>query len=115
MRVRARDFGFSEEGQDPLLSRVAEAVGLTEATLSRFWIGDQASAHVRAWIAAHGLTEEEVVAEAAKSRTKNPEPPDGPKGLDRWMEQAGTAKREAGKVKARTTAAAPRAVATSRA
>lgn len=42
----------------------------------------------RAW----GLTEAEIIAEAKASRGKNPEAPDGPKALDRWMEHAMKAK-----------------------
>jgi hypothetical protein len=33
-----------------------------------------------------GLTEAKIIAEAKVSRGKNPEAPDGPKALDRWME-----------------------------
>lgn len=103
----ARDLGFLEEAPDPLLRRVAEAVGLSGAELPRFWVGDQAATHVRAWLSAHGLTEDEVVAEAARSQSRFDGPPDGPKALDRWMEQAGAAKRSASGVRSNSPAAAP--------
>ena len=92
--------GLKEEPPDPFLIRVIEAVGLAGRDLPRFWIGQPATDHVRAWITAHGLTEDEVVVEVAKSRTKNADPPDGPKALDRWMAQAGAAKQSAGTIKA---------------
>ena len=91
---------MKEEPPDPFLIRVIEAVGLAGRDLPRFWIGQPATDHVRAWITAHGLTEDEVVVEVAKSRTKNADPPDGPKALDRWMAQAGAAKQSAGTIKA---------------
>ena len=92
---------MKEEPPDPFLIRVIEAVGLAGRDLPRFWIGQPATDHVRAWITAHGLTEDEVVVEVAKSRTKNADPPDGPKALDPWMAQAGAAKQSAGTIKAR--------------
>lgn len=44
------------------------------------------------WVTGLGLKSDEVVVEAKASRAKNPEPPDGPKALDRWMEQAAKAR-----------------------
>lgn len=99
--------GLKEEPPDPFLNRVVEAVGLADSSLPRFWIGQSAADHVKAWITAHGLTEDEVVAEVAKSRTKNADPPHGPKALDRWMAQAGAAKQSAGTIKATKTTDTP--------
>lgn len=79
------------------LISVREAVGIDPADIPRFWIGPQAVEHLERW-KAMGLTEAEIIAEAKASRGKNPEPPDGPKALDRWMEQA---------VKAKVAASAP--------
>lgn len=87
--ARAREADF--------LISVREAVGIDPADVPRFWTGPQAAEHLERW-KAMGLTEAEVIAEAKASRAKNPDPPDGPKALDRWMEQA---------VKAKTAATAP--------
>lgn len=87
--------GFSEEKNDAFLADVAAAVGHDPADLPRYWRGETAGHHVRSWLVSCGLTEAEVVAEAARSREKNPEPPNGPKGLDGWMRQAGAAKQAA--------------------
>jgi len=87
--ARAREADF--------LILVIEAVGIDPVDVPRFWTGPQAAEHLKRW-KAMGLTEAEVVAEAKASRQKNPEPPDGPKALDRWMEQA---------VKAKVAASAP--------
>lgn len=81
--ARAREAGF--------LISVREAVGIDPTDVPRFWTGPQAVEHLERW-KAMGLTEAEVVAEAKASRGKNPAPPDGPKALDRWMEQAVKAK-----------------------
>ena len=98
-RARTRDLGFSEGAEDALLRAVIEAVGLSDGDLPRFWIGDQAAWHVRRWTVVHGLSPSEIIAEAKKSRTKNANPPDGPKALDRWMEQAAVAKASASSVR----------------
>ena len=79
------------------LIRIREAVGIDPADVPRFWTGPGAEEHIERW-RGFGLTEDAIIAEARASRAKNPEPPDGPKALDRWMEQA---------VKAKAAASAP--------
>lgn len=53
------------------------------------WQGfGQPGEHVRRWITDLGLTEDRIVAVARDSRSAHPEPPDGPRALDRLMERA---------------------------
>lgn len=87
--ARAREAEF--------LILVREAVGIASTDVPRFWTGPQAVEHLERW-KGMGLTEAEIIAEAKASRGKNPEAPDGPKALDRWMEQA---------LKAKAAASAP--------
>lgn len=75
------------------LAQVRQAVGLSAdpVQVPPYWTGPAASAHLDRW-KGFGLTEADILAEAKASRAKNPEPPDGPKALDRWMERAAKAK-----------------------
>jgi hypothetical protein len=71
-----------------LLRSVIEAVGLDpDAWVSAWWRGPEAEAHVTGWLK-RGLSAADVVDLARRSREDNPEPPDGPKALDRLMERA---------------------------
>lgn len=71
-----------------LLRAVIEAVGLDpDGWVSAWWRGPEAEAHVTAWLK-RGLSATDVVDLARRSREDNPEPPDGPKALDRLMERA---------------------------
>ncbi len=71
-----------------LLRAVIEAVGLDpDGWVSAWWRGADAEAHVTGWLK-RGLSAADVVDLARRSREDNPEPPDGPKALDRVMERA---------------------------
>lgn len=55
-----------------------------------YWSDISVQPHVDAW-RADGLTDDAILSAAKASRDKNPSPPDGPKALDRWMEQTARA------------------------
>lgn len=87
-----------EEGAQARVSvsvfeEVMLAVGVDPKAPPKFWRGSQAATHVLGWQVAYSLTDDEVVEAARMSRADNPEPPDGPKALDRFM--AGYAKAKA--------------------
>ncbi|TRW94187.1 hypothetical protein FNJ84_19905 [Paracoccus sp. M683] len=66
-----------------------DALGLkADASLPGWWQGWPPREHVRRWITDLGLTEDRIVAVARDSRERHPEPPDGPRALDRSMERA---------------------------
>lgn len=82
--ARARDDRFEE-----FFGELLDALGIdTDATLPAWWQGWPAREHVRRWITDLGLTEGRIVAVARDSRETHPEPPDGPRALDRLMERA---------------------------
>jgi hypothetical protein len=56
--------------------------------LPGWWQGWPPREHVRRWQTDLGLTEAEILEAAEASRQDHPEPPDGPKGLDRIMQRA---------------------------
>lgn len=82
-----------EEGacaREAFFAQIRAAANVTRMT--PYWASSSLADAVARWEAL-GLTEEQIVKAAAESRTKNPDQPDGPKALDRWME--GTAKSQA--------------------
>ena len=58
------------------------------ATLPAWWQGWPARTHVRRWIDNLGLSQKRIIEVAAETRADHPNPPDGPKALDRFMERA---------------------------
>jgi hypothetical protein len=60
----------------------------TNATLPAWWQGWPARIHVRRWIDDLGLSEDRIIETATATRADHPNPPDGPKALDRFMERA---------------------------
>lgn len=93
------DSQFSENPQpDPIplgvLADIRQAVGVQPDEAGAYWSDAALAAHVAAW-RSHGLTDDQITAEAKASRAKNPEAPDGPKALDRWMETAAKARANA--------------------
>ena len=78
---------------DRFFAELLGALGLDPAALPGWWQGWPARLHVRRWIGELGLTEDRVIEVATASRRDHPEPPDGPKALDRAMARA--AQREA--------------------
>jgi hypothetical protein len=59
-----------------------------DGPLPGWWQGLPPREHVRRWQTDLGLTEKDILEAAAASRQEHPEPPDGPKGLDRIMQRA---------------------------
>jgi len=60
----------------------------TSASLPAWWQGEPARLHIRRWLDDLGLSEDRVIEVATESRADHPNPPDGPKALDRFMERA---------------------------
>jgi hypothetical protein len=81
--AQARE-AISEEFFGELL----KALGLDPAALPGWWQGWPPREHVRRWRDDLGLDEDAILAVAEASRRDHPEPPDGPKALDRAMQRA---------------------------
>ncbi|GAA0304906.1 helix-turn-helix domain-containing protein [Rhodovulum strictum] len=81
--AQARE-AISEE----FFGELIRALGLDTATLPGWWQGWPPREHVRRWRDDLGLDEDAILAVAKASRRDHPEPPDGPKGLDRSMQRA---------------------------
>ncbi len=82
--ARARDSDF-----DRFFAELLNALGFAaKATLPAWWHGSPARLHVQRWRDDLGLTEDRIVEVATESRGDHPNPPDGPKALDRFMERA---------------------------
>ena len=82
--ARAREI-VDEEFFGSLLA----ALGFDPAgPLPGWWQGWPSREHVRRWQTDLGLTEAEILEAAEASRQDHPEPPDGPKALDRLMQRA---------------------------
>ncbi|WP_296428687.1 helix-turn-helix domain-containing protein [Yoonia sp.] len=97
--ARARDFDF-----DRFFEELLSALGFAaNATLPAWWQGWPARQHVRRWIDDLGLSTDRIIEVASESRGDHPNPPDGPKALDRFMERAAQrdAQAAANSVKAR--------------
>ena len=80
---------------DQFFGEVLFALGLDATALPGWWQGWPPRLHVQRWRDELGLTEAEIVATAEASRQDHPEPPDGPKALDRAMQRAAQRKVEA--------------------
>ena len=106
--------GQEEEGaqareaiSDAVFGDLLAALGLDPAALPGWWQGWPPRLHVQRWRDELGLTEAEIVAAAEASRQEHPDPPDGPKALDRAMQRAAQRKdKDAGR-KRRKPKAAP--------
>ena len=81
--AQARE-AISEE----FFGELIRALGLDAAALPGWWQGWPPREHVRRWRDDLGLDEDEILAVAEASRRDHPEPPDGPKALDRAMQRA---------------------------
>jgi hypothetical protein len=78
----AREVSFAE--------KLRSAVGIDPTSPpSRYWQDEAMEPWVTRWRKV-GLTDDQILAEAKASRSKNPEAPDGPKALNGWMMQAAT-------------------------
>jgi hypothetical protein len=81
--AQARDFDF-----DQFFAELILALSLDPAALPGWWQGYPPRLHIQRWRTELGLTEAEIVAAAKDTRKDHPEPPDGPKALDRAMQRA---------------------------
>jgi hypothetical protein len=88
--ARARESAF-----EAFFGALLAALGfLPDAALPGWWQGWPPREHVRRWRDDLGLTEPEILETAKASRQEHPEPPDGPKALDRVMQRAAQRKAE---------------------
>jgi len=82
--ARARDFDL-----DRFFAELLSALGFAaNATLPAWWQGWPAREHIRRWRDDLGLSAEAILAVAEETRQDHPDPPDGPKALDRAMQRA---------------------------
>jgi hypothetical protein len=82
--AQAREIEF-----DRFFAELLTALGLSlDGPLPAWWQGWPAREHVRRWRDDLGLTEDRILETATATRREHPEPPDGPKALDRAMERA---------------------------
>ncbi len=81
------------------------ALGLDPSALPGWWQGSPPRKHVRRWRDDLGLDEAAILAVAEASRRDHPEPPDGPKALDRAMQRAAQRLKQTGAPIARKFAA----------
>lgn len=83
------DAAAREADFDRFFAELLSALGFAaNATLPAWWQGASAKIHVRRWIDDLGLSEDRVIETANETRRDHPNPPDGPKALDRFMEHA---------------------------
>ena len=74
---------------DRFFAELLSALGFAaNATLPAWWQGWPARTNVRRWIDDLGLSEDRIIEVATETRSDHPNPPDGPKALDRFMERA---------------------------
>jgi hypothetical protein len=74
---------------DRFFAELLSALGFgPNASLPAWWQGWPAQQHVRGWSEDLGLSEDQIIEVATETRSERPNPPDGPKALDRFMERA---------------------------
>ena len=82
--TQAREADF-----DRFLAELLSALGFAaNASLPAWWQGGPARTHVRRLIDDLGLSEDRIIEVATETRSDHPNPPDGPRALDRFMERA---------------------------
>jgi hypothetical protein len=82
--ARGRETGF-----DDFFGDLLHALGFdAKAALPAWWQGWPAQQHVRRWIDDLGLSKAVIIEVATETRGDHPNPPDGPKALDRFKERA---------------------------
>lgn len=79
---------------DEVFGALLNALGLDPTALPGWWQGWPPRLHVQRWRDELGLTEAEILVTAEASRQDHPEPPDGPKALNRAMQRAAQRKVE---------------------
>jgi hypothetical protein len=99
--AQAREAEFDRFFADLLM-----ALGfVANATLPAWWQGWPARTHVRRWIDDLGLSQARIIEVSTETRADHPNPPDGPKALDRFMERAAQRDAQAAIAKAKGTKA----------
>ncbi|WP_050525669.1 helix-turn-helix domain-containing protein [Pseudorhodobacter aquimaris] len=83
------DAAAREADFDRFFAELLSALGFAaNASLPAWWQGAPARTHVRRWIDVLGLSEGRIIEVATETRRDHPNPPDGPKALDRFMARA---------------------------
>jgi hypothetical protein len=80
--------GARAEISDDFFAELLSALGLAPTALPGWWQGWPPREHVRRWRDDPGLDDDTILTVAEASRRDHPEPPDGPKALDRAMQRA---------------------------
>ena len=88
--VKEEEGACARDGVDEgFFGSLLSALGFDpDGPLPGWWQGWPPREHVRRWRDELGLTTTEIIAAAEASRQEHPEPPDGPKALDRVMQRA---------------------------
>lgn len=99
--VKEEEGASARHGLDEGLFRsLLTALGFDpDGPLPGWWQGWPPREHVRRWQTDLGLSEAEILEVAEASRQEHPEPPDGPKALDRVMQRAAQRKADAASLK----------------
>jgi hypothetical protein len=99
--------GARDGVDEALFGLLITALGFDpDGALPGWWQGWPPREHVRRWQTDLGLSEAEILSAAEASRDEHPEPPDGPKALDRVMQRAAQRKTDAASRKRRKPKAA---------
>jgi len=77
-----------ETVSEEFFGELIRALGLDPTALPGWWQGWPPREHIRRWRDDLGLDGDAILAVAEASRRDHPEPPDGPKALDRGMQRA---------------------------
>jgi hypothetical protein len=87
--VKEEEGACARDGLDEgFFGSLLSALGFDpDGPLPGWWQGWPPREHVRRWQTDLGLTATEIIATAEASRQEHPEPPDGPKALDRVMQR----------------------------
>jgi hypothetical protein len=95
--VKEEEGAQARDGLDEaLFGSLLAALGFDpDGPLPGWWQGWPPREHVRRWRDEFGLSEAEILEAAEASRQEHPEPPDGPKALDRVMQRASQCKMDA--------------------
>jgi hypothetical protein len=100
---------------DRFFAELLTALGFAaDAALPAWWQGWPARLHVQRWRDDLGLSEVRIIETATESRAAHPNPPDGPKALDRFMERAAQREAQDAAATARSVKAKPRRAADSK-
>lgn len=80
---------------DDFLRDVMAACGVKGHPIPAYWMPPASTIHVMRWVTDLGLSRAEVLQVAEAGRLRFPDPPNGPKALDRRMREFATAKASA--------------------